>query len=32
MVKYRNPVFVVIFTIITLGIYGIYWLVAPPKN
>ena len=28
MVKYRNPVFVIVFTIITLGIYGIYWLVV----
>jgi len=28
MVKYRNPVLVILFTIITLGIYGIYWLVS----
>jgi cytochrome bd-type quinol oxidase subunit 2 len=28
MVKYRNPVLVIVFTIITFGIYGIYWLVS----
>jgi len=28
MVKYRNPVLVIVFSIITLGIYGIYWLVS----
>jgi len=28
MVKYRNPVLVILFSIITLGIYGIYWLVS----
>lgn len=28
MVKYRNPVLVVIFSIITLSIYAIYWLVS----
>ena len=28
MVKYRNPVLVIIFSIITLGIYSIYWLVS----
>jgi hypothetical protein len=28
MVKYRNPALVIIFTIITLGIYGIYWIVS----
>ena len=32
MVKYRNPVFVIVFTIITLGIYGIYWLVSTTKE
>jgi len=28
MVKYRNPVLVIVFSIITLGIYSIYWLVS----
>ena len=28
MIKYRNPVLVIIFSIITLGIYAIYWLVS----
>jgi cytochrome bd-type quinol oxidase subunit 2 len=28
MVKYRNPVLVIVFSIITLGIYGVYWLVS----
>ncbi len=28
MVKYRNSVLVIVFSIITLGIYGIYWLVS----
>ena len=28
MVKYRNPALVIVFSIITLGIYGIYWLVS----
>ena len=28
MVKYRNPVLVIVFSIITLGIYAIYWLVS----
>ncbi len=28
MVKYRNPVLIIIFSIITLGIYGIYWLIS----
>jgi hypothetical protein len=28
MVKYRNPALVIIFTYITLGIYGIYWIVS----
>ena len=28
MVKYRNPALVIIFSIITLGIYTIYWLVS----
>ena len=28
MVKYRNPVLIVVFSIITLGIYSIYWLVS----
>jgi hypothetical protein len=28
MVKYRNPVMVLIFSIITLGIYAIYWVVS----
>ena len=28
MVKYRNPVLVIVFGIITLGIYSIYWLVS----
>jgi uncharacterized membrane-anchored protein len=27
-VKYRHPVLVIIFWIITFGIYGIYWLVS----
>lgn len=28
MIKHRNPVLVIIFSFITLGIYGIYWLVS----
>ena len=28
MVKYRHPALVILFTIITLGIYAIYWLVS----
>ena len=28
MVKYRNPVLVIVFSIITVGIYSIYWLVS----
>jgi len=28
MVKYRNLVLVIVFSIITLGIYAIYWLVS----
>ena len=28
MVKYRNPVLVIVFSIITAGIYSIYWLVS----
>ena len=28
MVKYRNPVLVILFSILTLGIYAIYWLVS----
>jgi len=28
MVKYQNPVLVILFSIINLGIYGIYWLVS----
>ena len=28
MVKYRNPILVIVFSIITLGIYAIYWLVS----
>ncbi len=28
MVKHRNPVLVIVFSIITLGIYTIYWLVS----
>ncbi len=28
MVKYRNPILVIVFSIITLGIYSIYWLVS----
>ncbi len=32
MVKHRNPILIVIFTIITLGIYGIYWLYSTKKE
>ena len=28
MVKYRNPFLVIVFGIITFGIYSIYWLVS----
>ncbi len=28
MVKYRNPVLVIVFYIITIGIYAVYWLVS----
>ena len=28
MVKYRNLVLIIVFSIITLGIYAIYWLVS----
>jgi len=28
MVKYRNVVLVIVFSIITLGIYAVYWLVS----
>jgi len=28
MVKYRNPVLIIVFSIITVGIYSIYWLVS----
>lgn len=28
MIKRRNPVLVIVFSIITLGIYAIYWLVS----
>ena len=28
MVKHRNPVMVIVLTVITLGIYGIYWVVS----
>ena len=28
MVKYRDPLMIIILTIITLGIYAIYWLVS----
>ena len=28
MVKYRNPVLIIVFSIITIGIYSIYWLVS----
>jgi cell division protein FtsW (lipid II flippase) len=27
-IKKRNPILVLVFTIITLGIYGIYWVVS----
>lgn len=32
MVKNRNPILVIIFSIITLGIYGIYWLYSTKKE
>ena len=32
MVKHRNPVLVIVFSVITLGIYGIYWLVSTTKE
>jgi hypothetical protein len=32
MVKYRNPVLVILFTFLTLGIYGIYWLVSTTND
>ena len=32
MVKYRNPVFVILFTIITIGVYGVYWLFSTTKE
>jgi len=32
MVKHRNPVLVIVFTILTLGIYGLYWVVATTKE
>lgn len=32
MVKNRNPIIVVILWIITLGIYGIYWLYSTKKE
>ena len=32
MVKHRNPILVIIFTIITLGIYSIYWMYSTKKE
>ncbi|MBW2979455.1 hypothetical protein DRZ77_01370 [Candidatus Woesearchaeota archaeon] len=32
MVKYRNPALVIVFTLITFGIYGLYWLVSTAKE
>jgi len=32
MVKHRNPVMVIVLTVITLGIYGIYWVVSTTKE
>ena len=32
MVKHRNPVLVILFTVLTLGIYGIYWVVSTTKE
>ncbi len=32
MVKYRNIVLVYIYTIITFGIYGIYWMVSTKEE
>ncbi len=32
MVKKRNPILIVIFAIITLGIYGLYWLYSTKKE
>lgn len=32
MVKHRNPVLVIVFTVLTLGIYGIYWMVSTTKE
>ena len=31
-VKYRNPVLIVVLTIITFGIYGIYWTVKTKEE
>ncbi len=32
MVKNRNPILVVVLSIITIGIYGIYWLYSTKKE
>jgi hypothetical protein len=32
MIKRRDPLFVIFFTIITLGIYGIYWFYKTSKE
>jgi RsiW-degrading membrane proteinase PrsW (M82 family) len=32
MVKHRNPAVVIVLTVITLGIYGIYWVVSTTKE
>ena len=31
-IKYRNPFLVLLFTILTFGIYGIYWVVSTTKE
>ncbi len=32
MVKKRNPILVIIFSIITIGIYGLYWMYSTKKE